>query len=77
MLYAAIGDQRRSLGYFRRLLDRHPDKLDEITRLFTTAKNLQRTIDDQPGFAEQLVAACPELFDASSGGGAAAQGTEE
>jgi tetratricopeptide (TPR) repeat protein len=74
--YAQLRDQRRSLGYFRRLLDRHPARVDDVARLVATAKNLQRAFEEQPGFAEKLVATCPELFDApgdAAGGPAKAQ----
>jgi len=62
VLYAQMRDRRRSLYYFRRLLDRHPDKLEDTVRLFASAKRLQQAIDDQVGFGEQLLATCPELF---------------
>lgn len=62
VLYAQMRDRRRSLYYFRRLLDRHPDKLEDTVRLFASAKRLQQAIDDQAGFGEQLLATCPELF---------------
>lgn len=70
VLYAQMRDRRRSLCYFRRLLDRHPDKLDDVVRLFSTAKRLQQAIDEQPGFGEELLASCPELFEGSAGCGA-------
>lgn len=72
VMYAQMRDQRRSLGYFRRLLDRHPDKTAEVVGLFAAAHGLQRSIDEQPGFGERLVATCPELFRKS---GAAASGS--
>jgi tetratricopeptide (TPR) repeat protein len=78
VLYAILRDRRRSLGYFRRLLDRHPDKVDDVARLFATAKNFQQAIDEQPGFGEQLVASVPELFGGSSGQAkTGSTGTEE
>jgi tetratricopeptide (TPR) repeat protein len=76
VLYAQMRDQRRSLSYFRRLLDRHPDKLDDVIRLFSTAQRLQRAIDDQPGFGEKLLATCPELFGAQDAGAASGKPQE-
>lgn len=64
--YALLGERERALASFRRLLDREPARLGEIVSLFARAKSLQRTIEDQPGFAEALVAKCPELFDVAS-----------
>jgi tetratricopeptide (TPR) repeat protein len=72
VLYALLRDQRRSLGYFRRLLDRHPARVDDVARLVTSAANLRQAFEDQPGFAEKLVAACPELFEEGSEGAAGA-----
>lgn len=66
--YAQLGDQERALASFRRLLDREPQRIGEIVGLFARSKNLQKTIEDRPGFAEALVAKCPELFDAAEEG---------
>jgi tetratricopeptide (TPR) repeat protein len=67
--YAQLGDQRRALDSFRLLLDRdagQPERMKEIVTLFARSKNLQQTIESRPGFAEALVAKCPELFDAKA-----------
>jgi tetratricopeptide (TPR) repeat protein len=74
VLYALLRDQRRSLGYFRRLLDRHPARVDDVARLVETAANLRQAFEEQPGFAEKLVATCPELFEGSGPEGAAGSG---
>lgn len=62
VMYAQMRDQRRSVHYFRTLLDRHPARRDAVQQLFAAATGLHRAIDNQPGFGERLVAACPELF---------------
>ncbi|MBI5432119.1 MAG: hypothetical protein HZA52_04735 [Planctomycetes bacterium] len=64
--YALLGDHKRALASFRRLLDRDSERLGEIVTLFARSKNLQKTIEDHPGFARELVATCPELFDATA-----------
>lgn len=63
VMYAQMRDPRRSVDYFRTLLDRHPQRREAVLQLFTAAKGLHQAIDEQPGFGERLVAACPELFD--------------
>ncbi len=62
MVFALIGNRRRALGYFRELLDRHPGRIGEVAELFARSPKLRESIDAQPGFAEALVKACPELF---------------
>jgi len=63
VMYAQMRDPRRSVDYFRTLLDRHPQRREAVLQLFTAARGLHQAIDEQPGFGERLVAACPELFD--------------
>ncbi len=63
VMYAQLRDQRRSVDYFRQLLDRHPQRREAVLQLFTAAKGLHQAIDEQPGFGARIVAACPELFD--------------
>jgi tetratricopeptide (TPR) repeat protein len=76
VLYALRGDQRRSLDYFRRLIDRHPERTPEVVDLFAGSRRLQQAIDARPGFAEALVARCPELFgSAPADAGAADSGS--
>ena len=62
VLRALMRDQERSLASFRRLLDLYPDRLPEILTLFAESDPLQQTIESQDGFAEKLLATCPELF---------------
>jgi len=62
MAYVLTGNQERSLCYFRELLDRHPARVNETADLFARSPKLRAAIDEQPGFGEQLVATCPELF---------------
>lgn len=66
MVYALMRNQARSLGYFRELLDRHPDRIGEIAELFTRSPRLRESIDSQRGFGEALVRSCPELFSGSA-----------
>lgn len=62
MVYALTRNRARSLGYFRSLLDHHPDRAAEVAELFSRSPRLREAIDAQPGFAEALVGAVPELF---------------
>lgn len=62
MVYALERNSRRSLDYFRQLLDRHPNRVAEVAELFARSPKLREAIDEQPGFAEALVRTCPELF---------------
>jgi len=62
MVYALTRNRTRSLGYFRALLDRHPDRASEVAELFARSPRLREAIDAQPGFAASLVATVPELF---------------
>lgn len=62
MVYALTGNRARSLSYFRELLDRHPAHVNEVAGLFARSPRLRAAIDEQPGFGEELVATCPELF---------------
>src|SRR5205085_2878186 len=64
MAYALIGNRRRSLHYFRELLDRHPARVSEVAELFARSPKLREAIDTQTGFPEDLVKTCPELFTA-------------
>jgi tetratricopeptide (TPR) repeat protein len=77
--YALMGRRGRALEAFRRLIDRHPDRLADISDLFARSHNLLRAIESQPGFLEALVETCPELFGGQAAGrpGASGAGTEE
>jgi tetratricopeptide (TPR) repeat protein len=77
MVYALMGDRRRALGYFRVLLDRHPTRAAEVAGLFARSPKLRARIDEQPGFGEELVATCPELFCVSPEGQAGAEECEK
>jgi len=65
MYYAHLRKPERSLAAFRELLDRHPGRLQDVSRLFLRSPLLRAVIDRQPGFAEALVGTCPELFGGS------------
>jgi len=60
--YAHLGDQERSLAAFRKLIDRHPDRLPDIVELFARSPVVRSVISHQQGFAEALFRTCPELF---------------
>ena len=60
--WAMLGKKERSLQTFRDLLDTHPDRRVEVVRYFAEASGLRERIDSIPGFPEELVARCPELF---------------
>jgi hypothetical protein len=62
MVYALRRNQRRSLDYFRELIDRHPSRVGEVADLFRRSSGLRESIDSQSGFAEALLRTCPELF---------------
>ncbi len=64
--YAMLGRKREALREFRALLDRHPDRIGDLALLFARAGRLQKAIEAVPGFPEDLLAACPELFDLPS-----------
>lgn len=76
MVYALTRNRTRSLGYFRSLLDHHPDRAAEVAELFSRSPRLREAIDAQPGFAEALVGAVPELFSLPGAGGSDAQGID-
>ena len=68
--WAMLGDKDRALQTFRELLDAHPDRTVEVARYFTGASSLRDQIDSIPGFPEELVARCPELFTGAADGDA-------
>jgi tetratricopeptide (TPR) repeat protein len=67
--YARLRDRRRSIQAFRGLLDRHPERTGEAAAYFARATKLHACIESQPGFAEALLQACPELFQVTDGAG--------
>jgi tetratricopeptide (TPR) repeat protein len=62
MVYALMCNRERALGYFRQLLNKHPRRTSEVAELFARSPKLRESIDSQPGFAEDLLETCPELF---------------
>ena len=44
------------------MLDRYPERTDELAGFFARSPVMQREIDAQPGFPDELAATCPELF---------------
>ena len=77
-VYARMGDRARALDQFRILLDRHPDRTEEIARLFARSTAcLLPAIERQEGFAQELYERCPELFGCgASAGDVSAEGSE-
>jgi len=68
--WVMLGERERALQTFRELLDTHPDHVVEVAKYFAGAPSLRRSIDLIPGFPEELVARCPELFSDAARGGA-------
>lgn len=62
--HTMLGQKDRALIAFRALLDEHPARTSEVARLFAGATKLQQAIESIPGFLEELVKRCPELFQA-------------
>ena len=62
LFYAHLGDEARSLASFRRLLDDYPDRLTEIVAFFADPEPLQDAIAALPGFLDELILNCSELF---------------
>lgn len=60
--YVHLGQRRRALETFRSMLDRYPERTDELAGFFARSPVMQREIDAQPGFPDELAATCPELF---------------
>ena len=68
--WVMLGERERALQTFRELLDTHPGHVVEVAKYFAGAPSLRRSIDLIPGFPEELVARCPELFSDAARGGA-------
>jgi len=66
--WAMLGDKDRALQTFRELLDTHPDHTVEVARYFADEPSLRECIDSIPGFPEELMALCPELFTSAAQG---------
>jgi tetratricopeptide (TPR) repeat protein len=71
--WVMLGERERALQTFRELLDTHPDHVVKVAKYFAGAPSLRRSIDLIPGFPEELVARCPELFSDAARGGAEGQ----
>jgi len=71
LYYALLRDDERALQRFRKLLDDYPERLPEVRAGFANEASLREVVEARPGFAEALVARCPELFGgaAPAGGG--------
>ena len=74
---ACLGDRAGSLAAFRTLLDAYPRRLVEITELFAQSRLLAKAMQEQEGFAEALLATCPELFGGDPSDGAASRAHDE
>lgn len=66
LCYAHLGHATRAIDSFRTMLDRHPDRVSELAGFLANSPALRLEVESQPGFAEALVARCPELFQATS-----------
>ena len=60
--YAMLGMVERSLEAFEMLLERHPGRIAEVAQCFAKAPLLRAKIESTPGFVEQLLERCSELF---------------
>lgn len=69
MYYAHLEQKDRSLAEFRALLDRCPDCAGEVADLFLKSPKLRVAINSVPGFTQELLTTCPELFQTSSESG--------
>ena len=72
--YAALRRSERCLQAFRELLDRHPERAEEVAGFFLRAAKTRALIDRQPGLAEALFRTCPELFVQPTGQAPSADG---
>lgn len=61
--YALLGDQPRSLRYFRRLFERHPERRSEVAHLIATSPRLHEAIEARVGFAQAFANECRQHFD--------------
>lgn len=62
MTYLEMGDRDRCLDYFKCLIDSQPQHVAEMAHMASQAPLLQKTILEQPDFANDLIERCPELF---------------
>ena len=68
LCYAHLERPARAIEAFRSMLDRHPGRRSELAQFFARSPKLRACIDSQPGFAEALLARCPELFSSPAEG---------
>ncbi|MFT5286533.1 MAG: tetratricopeptide (TPR) repeat protein [Planctomycetota bacterium] len=69
MYYAHLKNKDRALFEFQALLEAYPDSAGEIAGLFAGSPKLRLAIDAMPGFTEELMQACPQLFRTDSAEG--------
>lgn len=62
MCYAHLERPQHALDAFRTMLDRHPERVADVAGFFARSPALRLAVESQPGFADALVARCPELF---------------
>lgn len=60
--YAMLGQKDRALDVFETLLARHPQRTDEVSKLFGKAPQLRAAIESIPGFVDELLLRCSALF---------------
>jgi tetratricopeptide (TPR) repeat protein len=68
LCYAHLGAPERAIDSFRTMLDRHPDRASDLAGFLAASPGLRNEVESQPGFAEALVARCPELFQSITDG---------
>lgn len=61
--YAHLGDQARSLRYFRRLFERHPERRPEVAQLIASSPRLHEAVEARAGFAQAFADECRQHFD--------------
>lgn len=65
--YAMLKDKDRALDAFESLLERHPERTAEVSRLFGSAPLLREAIDSIPGFTDELFQRCSAMFVSEAG----------
>jgi tetratricopeptide (TPR) repeat protein len=67
MYYVDLKRPTRALQAFRSLLDRHPERADDVAQFFQRSPKMRLAIERTPDMAAELVRTCPELFQSSAG----------
>jgi tetratricopeptide (TPR) repeat protein len=62
LCFAHLRQPDRSLAQLRLLLDEQPQHVERVADMFRRSPQLRAAIDAQRGFAQSLLATCPELF---------------